>query len=427
MYTLNANLALLVLLALLFISAFFSASETALMSVNRYRIRHLAQLGSKSAKRIITLLQKPDRLLGSILIGNTFANIMASAVATTLAIHWWGDNSLALSLSTAVLTLLVLIIAEIAPKTLAVLHSQKYSLAASGPLKLIFYALYPLVWLVTQISNALLRILGVKMQHAHSDRLSRDELRSVVKDSASFSLDAEKEMLLRILDLEKMTVNDAMIPRNQIVSIDLNEDLGLIRSQLLNSQMKYIPVYEDDINDIQGILPVFAALELFFSDQISPHSLRSLIEEPHFIPEESSLFAQIKNFKLKNLDHAFIVDEYGDILGLMTVGAIVQEIMGKVLVDKLMQEQWVEKDEEGSYRVKASINVRDLNELMQWEFPSEGPRTLNGAITEYLEAIPEAGVCLYLAGYPIEIIKVRENKIEWVKVFPQWRKKYPKS
>ena len=417
MHSLNAVTSSIILAGLLLVSGFFSASETALMAINRYRLRYLAQTGVSSAKRILFLLKKPDRLLATILIGNTFANIVASAIATMLAIHFWGEVGVALA--TVVLTLLILILSEIAPKTLAVTHSQKLSFILSWPLLLIFYLLYPVVWLATKVSNGLLRLLGVKLQHAHSDRLSSEELRSVVADSASKITEHHQEMLLRILDLEKMTVNDVMIPRNRIVSLDIDDDLEKIRLQLLSCNMKYIPVYQDDINEIKGILPVFNALEIFFSPSPNKKAIFSLMLEPYFIPEETLLSTQMKHFKLKDRNHAFVVDEYGDILGLVSLGNIVHEIVGELAMERSDEEALVHRDADGSYIVNATIHVRELNRILQANFPSEGPRTLSGLVTEYLEAMPQAGTCLYLEGYPLEIIAVEGNKISLIKILPR--------
>ncbi len=417
MHSLNAVTSSIILAGLLLVSAFFSASETALMAINRYRLRYLAQMGVSPAKRVLFLLKKPDRLLATILIGNTFANIVASAVATMLAIHFWGE--IGVVLATVVLTLLVLILSEIAPKTLAVTHPQKFSFIVSWPLVLIFYLLYPIVWLATKISNGLLRLLGVKLQHAHSDRLTSEELRSVVADSTGKMTAHHQEMLLRILDLEKMTVNDVMIPRNKIVSIDIDDDLEKIRLQLLSCNMKEIPVYQDDVNEIKGILPVFNALELFFGPNPDKKAIFSLMKEPYFIPEETLLSTQMKHFKLKDRNHAFVVDEYGDILGLVSLGNIVHEIVGELAMERSGEEALVQSEIEGSYIVNATIHVRELNRILQVNFPSEGPRTLSGLVTEYLEAMPQAGTCLSLGGCRLEILEVEGNKISLIRILPR--------
>lgn len=416
MHNLQPVPAAIILAALLLISGFFSASETALMAINRYRLRYLAQTGSSAAKRVLFLLKKPDRLLATILIGNTFANIVASAVATMIAIHFWGEIGVAVA--TIVLTLLVLILSEIAPKTLAVTHSQKFSFVVSWPLLLFFYLLYPIVGLATQISNRLLRLVGVKLpqQHSHGDRLTSAELRSVVVDSADKMAAHHQEMLLRILDLEKMTVNDVMIPRNKILSIDIDDDLETIRQQLFDCNMKYIPVYQDDINEIKGILPVFKALALFFNSNANKEDIFALMEEPYFIPEETLLSQQMKHFKLKDRNHAFVVDEYGDILGLVSLGNIVHEIVGELAMEKSDEEALVHQEADGSYTINGAIHVRELNRILQTQFPSEGPRTLSGLVTEYLEAMPQAQTCLSLVGYKLEILQVEGNKISLLRL-----------
>ncbi len=415
MHTLQPTTEILILVGLILMSAFFSASETALMAINRYRLRYLAQTGLSSAKRILFLLKKPDRLLATILIGNTFCNIVASAVATMIAIHLWGE--IGVVIGTLVLTFLVLIFSEIAPKTLAVTYSQRFSFVVSWPLILVFYLLYPIVALATHISNGVLRLLGVKLQqHAHSDRLSSEELRSVVVDSTEKIAEHHQEMLLRILDLEKMTVNDVMIPRNKIVGIDIADDLPTIQQQLFQCNMKYIPVYQDDINDIKGILPVFKALELFFNMDTHKEKLFSLMKEAYFIPEETLLSQQMTYFKLKDRNHAFVVDEYGDILGLVSLGNIVHAIVGELAIEKSDEETFVHVEADGSYTIHAAIHVRELNRILHLQFPSEGPKTLSGLITEYLEAMPQAQTCLCVSGYKLEILKVEGNKISLVRL-----------
>ncbi len=417
MHSLSVITSIIILVGLLLISAFFSASETALMSINRYRLRYLVQMGLPPAKRVLFLLKKPDRLLATILICNTFANIVASAVATMLAIHFWGEIGVAFA--AVVLTLIILIFSEIAPKTLAIAYPQKFSFIISWPLLLISYLLYPMVWLITQFSNGLLRLLGLKLQHNHSDRLSSEELRSVVADPSGKITGHHQEMLLRILDLEKMTVNDVMIPRNRILSLDIDDDLEKIREQLLSCNMKYIPVYQDDINEIKGILPVFRALEIFFGTSPNKTAIFALMEEPYFIPEETLLSTQMKHFKLKDRNHAFVVDEYGDILGLVSLGNIVHEIVGELAMEKNDEDTLLQLESDGSYMVNAAIHVRELNRILQANFPSEGPRTLSGLVTEYLEAIPTAQSCLYLGGYRLEIMAVEGNTISLIKILPK--------
>lgn len=417
MDTLTPSTAIFILVGLLFLSGFFSASETALMAINRYRLRHLARSGVKPAKRVLSLIDKPDRLLGTILIGNTFANIMASAVATMVAIHFWGEVGVAFA--TIALTLFILIFGEIAPKTLAVMHAQKFSFVISRPIQIIFYVLYPIVWLATYISNNLLRLFGVNLQHAHSDRLSSEELRSVVAESTGKITAHHQEMLLRILDLEKMTVNDVMIPRNKIISIDMEDSLEDIHQQLLTCNMKDVPVYQDDINEVKGILPVFAALDLFFQNKATKEALLALTEEPYFIPEETLLSVQMKNFKAKDHNHGFVVDEYGDILGLVSLGNIVHEIVGELALEKSDEDVLVQKQNDGSYIIAGSIHIRELNRLMHWHFPSDGPRTLSGLVTEYLETMPQEQTCLELADYRIEVLTVEGNKISLLKVEPK--------
>lgn len=403
-------------MCLVLVSAFFSASETGMMFVNRYRIRHLANTGNKPAQRVSKLLERPDRLLGVILTGNTFANIFASSVATILAVHLFGDIGVAIS--TVVLTFIVLIFGEMAPKTLAALHSQSVATKASFLLVILLKLLYPVVWLINTIANGILKIFGANIGKSGVDRLSIDELRSVVLESSGRISQQHQEMLLRILEMEKVTVDDIMIPRNEIVGIDLHDDLEKIIEQLTVCTHTKLPLFQDDIDNVIGILHSREALKLLGQNRLNKHSLREIARDVYFVPEGTPLHIQLLNFRSEQRRSALVVDEYGDIQGLITLEDILEEIVGEFRTDVPAVCKYIEPQTDGSFIIDGSVNIRELNRLMSWQLPVDGPKTLSGLITEYLEAIPQEQTCLRLAGYPLEVLKVQDNLVKAVNISP---------
>lgn len=406
-----------ILVCLVLISAFFSASETGMMSVNRYRIRHLARTGDKAAMRVSKLLERPDRLLGVILTGNTFANILASSVATVLAVHFFGD--LGVAIATLLLTMTILIFGEMAPKTLAALHSQSVSTGASWLLVILLKLLYPVVWLINTVANGLLKLFGINIGKSGIDRLSVDELRSVVLESSGRISQQHQDMLLRILEMEKVTVEDIMIPRNEIVGIDLHDEWDKIVEQLTASQHGKLPLYQDDIDNVVGVLHLHETLKLLGQDRLNKHILREIAHEIYFVPEGTPLHTQLLNFKTEQRRSALVVDEYGDIQGLITLEDILEEIVGEFRTDIPAVCKYVEPQTDGSFVIDGSVNIRELNRLMGWQLPVDGPKTLSGLITEYLEAIPQEQTCLRLSGYPVEILKVQDNLVKSVNLNPK--------
>ena len=405
-----------VLIALILISAFFSASETSMMSVNRYRIRHLARSGDKAALRVSELLERPDRLLGVILTGNTFSNILASSVATILAVHFFGD--LGVAIATIILTFFILIFGEMTPKTWAALHAQSVATRASLPLKGLLKILYPVVWLINFISNNVLRLLGIQLGHNHADRLSAEELRSVVLESSGRISEQHQEMLLRILEIEKVTVDDIMVPRNDIIGIDINDEWENIIQQLTQINHGKLPVYENDIDNVIGLLHIRDILALLGQHALTPVKLREAVRDLYFIPEGTPLPVQLLNFKKEKRRSALVVDEYGDIQGLITLEDILEEIVGEFNRENPSVCEDVIPQTDGSFLIDGSVNIRELNRLMGWHLPVDGPKTLSGLITEYLEVIPEEQTCLRLFGYPVVILSVQGNLVKSVNLNP---------
>ncbi|MGJ3494012.1 HlyC/CorC family transporter [Piscirickettsia salmonis] len=410
------SILVLVLVVLILISAFFSGSETASMSLNRFRLRHLARSGHGAAKRLQKLLSRPDRLLGVILLGNTFANILASAVATVIADRLFGDIGIAIG--TVLLTVVVLIFAEVTPKTFAALRAEKFSFSVSHPLTLLLKLFYPAVWLINTTASIVLLPFGIR-EKTLKDTLSREELRSVVNEESLRMPSRHKHMLLSVLDLEKIYVDDVMEPRNEIIGIDLEDTLAHIKLELLQSKHNYLPLYRDDIDNIIGILPVRKSLSLLAQDQFSKDNLEQLAEPPYFIPEGSPLYSQLINFQQTKKHIGLVIDEYGDIIGLITLNHILDEIVGDFSKEALAKHKQVHhsKDNTNSYLVEGSMSIRELNKLLNIELPTDGPRTLSGLVVEYLEDIPSAPACVNIKGYPLEILSIQDNLIKSIKVY----------
>ena len=402
------------LTVLLFLSAFFSSTETALMRLNRYRLRHQARSGLRSARLTESLLQHPDRLIGLILLGNNAANLAAAALVTVISIRIGGEA--AIFVGTLILTFVVLIFAEVAPKTVAARNPSKLALPAA----LIYYPLmkiaYPLVWLINLMANGLLRLFGVRNEHEHGQALSTAELRTIVSEAGTLIPARHQRMLLGILDLEDVSVDDVMIPRQEIIGIDLDEpwekNLALIR----DSRYSCLLVYRDDIDTIVGILRVRTVHNSLAQGTLNETSLMEKTLEPYFVPEGTPLNKQLANFQRLKHRVALVVDEYGDVQGLVTTEDIVREIVGEFGAGPAPLEPEIIRESDNSFVVDASSNIRQLNRLMNWNLPTDGPKTLNGLIVEQLETIPESGTGLTVARYPIEILDTSEHAIKKVRV-----------
>ncbi len=404
------------LIILILCSAFFSSSETGMLSLNRYRLRHLEREGHKGARRASALLTRPDRLLGTILVGNNVVNILAASIATVLAVDIWGEAGIAIS--TVLLTIVVLIFGEITPKTLAALRPETIAFPASSVLSVLMRLLYPIVWITSAISNLLLRLLGVDPAQKPQDSLSTEELRSVVRESGHALPANRKNMLLGILDLEKVTVNDIMIPRNEVTGIDLDNDLEQITAQLRSTTFTRLPVYRHDLNQIEGVVHMRQIARLLTHNTLSKENLLAACSSPYFVPESTPLSTQLINFQNEKRRLGIVVDEYGEVIGLVTLEDILEEIVGEFTSPAGQRAPDIQAQEDGSYLIEGSVNIRDVNKSLGWELPWEGPKTLNGLITEALEQIPDSGVCLQIAEYRLEIIQAAENR---VKILRAWQ------
>ncbi len=405
---------------LIILSAFFSGSETGLVSLNRYRLKHLAKTRHRGAVRASRLLERPDRLIGLILLGNNFVNILASSIATILALRYWGEAGIAIA--AGLLTLVILIFAEVTPKTLAVLRPERFAFPATFILSPLLVALYPLVWLVNIIANGFIKLLGIDVKEGANQELSRDELRMVVTEAGAMIPRRHQQMLTNILDLEKVTVDDIMVPRNELAGIDLDDDWGDIVKQLSNSQHTRLPVYRGDINNIIGILHMRNALDLFNQPDASKEGLTQRMQKTYFVPEGTPLNTQLLQFQGEKRRLGLVVDEYGDVKGLVTLEDILEEIVGEFTSDPATHIKEVHRQKDGTYLVDGSANIRELNRVMHWELPTDGPKTFSGLITEYLESIPEPGTSLMLAGYPVEIVHAKDNMVKTAQINPAFRR-----
>lgn len=386
-----------------------------MMSLNRYRLKHLVKEKNRTAIRVSKLLDRTDRLLGAILTGNTFANILASAVATLLAVRIFGD--IGVLISTVGLTFIVLIFAEITPKTVAALYSQRVAFLASLPLSIIQKLLTPIVWVVSLIANGFLRIFGINVKERKADRLSPEELRTVVMESKGRISSTHQDMLLRILDLGKVTVDDVMIPRNEVIGIDLEDNWNNILTQITTSKHTHLPVYRDEINNVEGMLNLRSAVKILAHERLDKDRFMQLINEAYFIPEGTPLTTQLLNFRGEPTHTALVVDEYGDVQGLVAIEDIIEEIIGEISTEEPSVSKQINQEVDGSYIIDGTANIRELNRQMEWHFPTKGPKTLSGLIIEYLEAIPEPNLCLRLHGYPIEVLKVKDNLVKSARIY----------
>jgi len=409
-----------VLVFLIIVSAFFSGSETGLMSLNRYRLRHLADSNNKGAKIALRLLARPEKLIGVILLGNNFVNILAASIATLIGFRLYGDTGVAIA--TGVLTIVVLVFAEVTPKTLAALHPERFALPASFLLEPLLKILYPFVWIVNHAASVIFRLLGMSAQQVSQYDLSTEELRIVVNEAGTVIPQRHQQMLLNILDLEKVTVEDIMVPRNEIVGVNLEDDWDTISKQIRESQHTKLPVYEGDIDQILGFLHLRKTIKIFEkSEEANKDKLREIIREAYFVPENTPLNTQLLNFQREKRRIGLVVDEYGDIMGLITLEDLLEEIVGEFTTDPSANNKDIHLQDDGSYLVDGSATIRDLNRTLNWNLPTDGPKTLNGLIIEYLEHIPDAGTSLLIADYPMEVVQTTNNTVKTVRIDPHWK------
>jgi Mg2+/Co2+ transporter CorB len=398
---------------LVILSAYFSGSETAMMALNRYRLKHLANEGHGGARRASRLLERPDKLLSVILIGNNFVNFSAASIATLLALELFGEAGIAIA--PIACTLIFLIFSEVAPKTVAAAYPEKIALPSSYVLDLLMWILYPLVWLVNGTANGILHMVGVRQGDSADDNLSHEELRTVVFEGAQIAAQPQN-MMLGVLDLDKVTVEDIMVPRTEIFGIDLEDDMHDIIDQIRTSQHTRLPVFKNDIDKIIGILHMRNAAKILTEDELSKALILQATDEPYFVPENTPLQTLLFNFQQHKQRIGMVVDEYGDIQGIVTIEDILEEIVGEFTTDLANTNIDIHPQDDGSYLIDGGTHIRLINRQLGWVLPQDGPKTLNGLITEHLENIPESNICMVIEGYRIEVLQIQDNMIRTAKI-----------
>jgi len=410
---LSLLIAALVLLILL--SAFFSGSETGLMTLNRYRLRHLADRRHPGAMRAQRLLERQDRLIGLILLGNNFVNILASILMTLITLRIYNDAGFVFAAG-MLLTVVILLFAEVTPKTLAALHPERIAFPAAYVYTPLLKVMYPFVWVVNLIANGLLKLLGVSTDDTASTALTSEELRTVVIEAGAMIPKRHQSMLLNLMDLENVTVEDIMVPRNEITGIDIDADWESTAKLLATSQYTRLPLYRENINDAIGFLHMRNVLPLLHQGKLDREDLLRIARSPYFIPENTSLNRQLLNFQREHRRIGFAVDEYGDIQGLVTLEDILEEIVGEFTSDPTAHIEDIVSQPDGTWIVDGSTTIRTLNNALGMALPTDGPKTLNGLIIEYMEMIPAKGTSLLLDNHPVDILQIRDNTIKTVRI-----------
>ena len=406
LWILLASIAFLVLM-----SAFFSGSETSMMAINRYRLKHLVKEKNKSAKRVSKLLERTDRLLGVILIGNNFTHTLSTALATLVAIKLWGDS--AVLAVTAFMTIIMIIFAEVMPKTIAALKPESIAFPAAYLLKPLSKLLNPLITLVSFFSNNVTRLMGINLNDVDKDELKPEELRTLLQTSGVPK--RQEEMLMGIFDMDYLSVNDVMIPKNEIIGIDLNDEIEEILNQLQNIDFTYIPCFEDSIDNIQGFLSLNKKADFLGNKIQSKENLKAELREPLFVPENTPLYKQLANFQSSGRRVGLIVDEYGDIEGIITLRAILEIIVGEITTESI-EKMDIMPQADGTYLIEGNMMIREVNRRLEWELPTEGPKTLSGLILEEVQTIPDTNIGLSIDGYRIETVLIKDNVIKLAKL-----------
>jgi len=404
-----------VLVILIVLSGFFSSAETSLMAINRYRLKHLANSGHRGARIAQNLLARPDRLIGLILLGNNMVNILAATIASLIAIRLFGSSGI--WISTLIMTVVVLIFAEVAPKTLAAIHPERVAFPAAFVLVVLLKVLNPVVWMVNALANVLLKPFGVKMDVEALERLNREELRTLVTEGGQIS-NAHQRMLVNILDLEHATVDDIMVPRGEIVGIDLEDDWEDILAQLSQTVYTRLPVYRETLDNVVGLLHIRAVIAKLTLGGLKFEDLRRAVSRPYFVPEGTSLTQQLLEFQSRERRMALVVDEYGDIQGLVTLDDILEEIVGEYTDEGRERSHSIRCLDDGSYLVDGSVSLRTLNRKLGWELPFEEAHTLGGLMLEEIQAIPTGKCSIRVGAHTMTIMDIRDNAIHKVLIKP---------
>jgi Mg2+/Co2+ transporter CorB len=400
---------------LIVLSGFFSSSETGLMAMNKYRLRHLANKGHRGARLAQKLLQQPDRLIGLILLGNNLVNILAASIATVIGIRLFGSSGV--WIASMVMTVIVLIFAEVAPKTVAAVHPERIAFPASYVLTILLKILYPLVWLVNGLANIVLKPFRVRTSAEAFERLNREELKTLVQEGGQIP-DDHQRMLVNILDLEQAKVEDVMIPRQDIVGIDLDDDWEQILLQLTQTFFTRLPVFREDIDQVEGLLHIRTVIAKLAHGALTFDNLKQSVRKPYFIPEGTGLTQQLLEFQARERRMGLVVDEYGDIQGLVTLDDILEEIVGEYTSDSRARTRHIRKLDDGNYLVDGVATLRALNRKTGWDLPEEEASTLNGLLLEELADIPNGKTSILIGRHIMTIVEIKDNVICKVLVEP---------
>ncbi len=385
-----------------------------MLSLNRYRLKHLKSSGHRGAQRASRLLERPDRLIGLILIGNNLVNILASAIATVIAIRLYGDAGIAIA--TVALTLVVLIFAEITPKTVAALHPERLAFPFSFILLPLLKLFMPFVWAINSVTNGLLKLFGFRPDAQEGEVLSQEELRTIVAESGTLIPGRHRRMLTNILDLEQVTVDDIMVPRNEVYGLDLEDSDDEILEQVQNSTHTLLPVWRGDINNIQGVLHMRDLSRVLKGDGLNRIALLEELKNPYFVPENTPLHTQLRQFQLKKLRLGIVVDEYGDLMGLVTLEDILEEIVGEFTSNLAEDNEEIHTEADGSTVCSGTVHIRDLNRQRSWDLPTDGPKTISGLALEALEAFPSGEVAVQIPGYLLQVMAVEGRTITKLRI-----------
>ena len=410
---------LIILFLLLILSGFFSLSETSMMAINRYRLKHMAKQGHRGARLTSRLLDKTDRLLGVILLGNNLLNTASATLVAVIVAMLFGQDEFALLIGTICVTFAILIFSEITPKVIAAAYPERIALFASYILTPLLKILYPVVWFINLFVTGLLMLLRLKpKQSTTAQTISSEELKTLVLEGGHFIQKKHQSMLINLFDLETITVDDVIVPRSRIEAIDLTADDETIQEQLLTCHHTRLPVYRERMDNIVGIIHMRKVLNHMKSGPITAATLEKIMQKPYFIPSGTPLFSQLQLFEENRNRIGLVVDEYGEWMGLVTLEDILEEIIGEFTTHAPTHASTYHKQEDGSIIVEGSALLRDLNRKLDMQFPLDGPKTLNGLILEYLQDIPESGTGLNIAGYPMEILQVKNQAVRTVRIHP---------
>ena len=403
---------------LLLVSGVFSIAENSMMALNRYRLKALVRLGNRGAIITTELLARTDRLLGVILLGNNLINAAAAVLVSVITVRLFGENEIALAAGTLIVTFLILVFSEITPKVIGATYAEKIALPLAFVLKPLLKALYPLVWFVNLFVQSLLWMLRLKPANATETKMTPDELRTLVLEAGNYIPKKHQSILLNLFDLESITVNDVMTPRNQIEAIDIDSPSEVLRQQIATAYHRRLPLYQGQPDNIVGIILLRKVLALGADVELDAAQLRAIMREPYFIPAGTPLFTQLQQFQENQDRLCFVVDEYGELMGLLTLEDIVEELIGEFATHSPLQSAHFHRQEDGSFVVEGGSLLRELNRKLGYHFPLDGPKTLNGLILEHFRDIPDPGTSARIAGHRLDVMQTQDRVVKAVRLAP---------